>query len=220
MPQKAYERWFCHVMAFEFYFEMPRIWRFSFSVSFFCPRYQLIFSHQGNYKSFWEPHQHWYDHGHTGGGWVNKELSYLIMRLKDGKLSAKFKRRVENTLEGLFSFRLVISLTIPNPQTIPFASIDQALSVCVVLEHLCTWSSWRRREAVKRQWWCFLSLYIVLTENNFCKHIIIASLKYSWNLVHCPGGNRSGSVYWQKACAEGKYPFPVQLFGVISSLCL
>ena len=89
------------------------------------------------------------------------------MRLQDGKLSAKFKRRVENTLEGLFSFRLVISLNIPNPQTIPFASIDQALSVCVVLEHLCTWSSWRRREAVKRQLWCFLFLHIVLSENTF-----------------------------------------------------
>ena len=34
MPQKACERWFCHVMAFAFYIEMPQNRRISFSVPF------------------------------------------------------------------------------------------------------------------------------------------------------------------------------------------
>ena len=58
-----------------------------------CPRFQLIFSHQGNYKSFWEPHQHWYDHGHTRGGWVTR--NYLTILLDNAPVEWKIVGKIQ-----------------------------------------------------------------------------------------------------------------------------
>ena len=52
MPQKAYERWFCHVMAFAFYFEMPQNRRISFSVPFLFQNWSRAFFEMPHFPIF------------------------------------------------------------------------------------------------------------------------------------------------------------------------
>ena len=57
MPQKAGERWFCHVMAFAYYFETSQNRRISFSILFLFQNWSPAFFKYSTYSQmFWYGH--------------------------------------------------------------------------------------------------------------------------------------------------------------------